>query len=250
MSRTNGDGSGPDIDHDTRRPVACTVDLTPDGATTLYHAARMAELLEAPLVLLYAAPGPPILAPTPDGPWGLGPDARASIERTLGKFVSTHLSTPPTWTVQPMLGACPAQVVHWARALRVRALVVPASGSGGVGGLWWRGLADRLVSTAPCLLVVVPRGAVALGRSRTASSAGGERQIRDRDRPRRRPRPEHRREKVRDPVCGMHVEPDKAAGPSVYEGHTYLFCAPGCKERFDERPADFASVPGAGVPVG
>jgi len=40
---------------------------------------------------------------------------------------------------------------------------------------------------------------------------------------------------VIDPVCGMELhEPD--AGSSVYEGKTYYFCSPDCKEEFDEDP--------------
>ncbi|MFO7958303.1 MAG: heavy metal translocating P-type ATPase [Candidatus Brocadiia bacterium] len=44
-----------------------------------------------------------------------------------------------------------------------------------------------------------------------------------------------------DPVCGMTVEPDEAAGQRDYEGQTYYFCNPQCKERFDENPEQFLS---------
>jgi Cu+-exporting ATPase len=46
--------------------------------------------------------------------------------------------------------------------------------------------------------------------------------------------------KVKDPVCGMQVDPEKAAGKSEYKGHTYYFCNPGCKKKFDENPARYA----------
>lgn len=39
-----------------------------------------------------------------------------------------------------------------------------------------------------------------------------------------------------DPVCGMDVQPDKAAATSEYKGHPYYFCAPGCKQKFDADP--------------
>ncbi len=42
-----------------------------------------------------------------------------------------------------------------------------------------------------------------------------------------------------DPVCGMTVEPDEAAGTSEYEGRTYHFCSPRCKERFEDNPEQF-----------
>lgn len=36
-----------------------------------------------------------------------------------------------------------------------------------------------------------------------------------------------------DPVCGMTVTPETAAGTSTRNGETYYFCSPGCKARFD-----------------
>ena len=48
---------------------------------------------------------------------------------------------------------------------------------------------------------------------------------------------------TKDPICGMTVDTAeaKAAGrTSTYEGRTYYFCAPGCKEAFDTDPASHA----------
>jgi P-type Cu+ transporter len=39
-----------------------------------------------------------------------------------------------------------------------------------------------------------------------------------------------------DPVCGMSVEPDTAAGAWVYGGVTYLFCSLSCLQRFKSDP--------------
>ena len=44
---------------------------------------------------------------------------------------------------------------------------------------------------------------------------------------------------VRDPVCGMEVVPDRAAGSVDHEGRTYYFCSRRCVERFRETPARF-----------
>lgn len=44
-----------------------------------------------------------------------------------------------------------------------------------------------------------------------------------------------------DPVCGMKVDDQKAAGQSTYEGKTYYFCAEGCKTAFDADPPQYAS---------
>ncbi len=41
---------------------------------------------------------------------------------------------------------------------------------------------------------------------------------------------------VRDPVCGMEVEPTAAAASTVYAGHVFYFCAPACKEQFEKDP--------------
>jgi Cu+-exporting ATPase len=45
-----------------------------------------------------------------------------------------------------------------------------------------------------------------------------------------------------DPVCGMTVEPAKAAASYQYEGHTYLFCSTGCAEKFKADPLRYLSV--------
>ena len=42
----------------------------------------------------------------------------------------------------------------------------------------------------------------------------------------------------KDPVCGMQVDPAKAAATSQYQGKTYYFCAQVCKTKFDANPAD------------
>jgi Cu+-exporting ATPase len=47
---------------------------------------------------------------------------------------------------------------------------------------------------------------------------------------------------VKDPVCGMQVDPAKAAGQSHYQGRHYSFCSLGCKKKFDLSPAQYASV--------
>lgn len=48
-----------------------------------------------------------------------------------------------------------------------------------------------------------------------------------------------------DPVCGMQVDPENAAGQSEYEGQTYYFCSPGCKQQFDQNPSGFAGGKGS-----
>jgi Cu+-exporting ATPase len=46
-----------------------------------------------------------------------------------------------------------------------------------------------------------------------------------------------------DPVCGMTVDPARAAGKSDHAGRTYYFCAPSCKSKFDTDPARYLGGP-------
>jgi YHS domain-containing protein len=44
---------------------------------------------------------------------------------------------------------------------------------------------------------------------------------------------------AKDPVCGMDVEEQKAAGKSEYQGRSYFFCSKSCKEKFDQNPEQY-----------
>ena len=44
---------------------------------------------------------------------------------------------------------------------------------------------------------------------------------------------------VKDPVCGMTVDPDRAAGQFEYKGTTYFFCAKSCEQRFAADPEKY-----------
>ena len=46
-------------------------------------------------------------------------------------------------------------------------------------------------------------------------------------------------EMEKDVVCGMQVDPAKAAGSSQYNGKTYYFCSKGCKTKFDANPTQY-----------
>ena len=50
----------------------------------------------------------------------------------------------------------------------------------------------------------------------------------------------------RDPVCGMRVEEEGAAGKSEYQGQTYYFCSAVCKSKFGEEPGRYADGEGGG----
>src|SRR5689334_12572698 len=46
-----------------------------------------------------------------------------------------------------------------------------------------------------------------------------------------------------DPVCGMTVQPETAAGSHVHDGKTYYFCSPGCLAKFRENPPYYLTPP-------
>ncbi|PYR55495.1 MAG: copper-transporting ATPase [Acidobacteria bacterium] len=56
---------------------------------------------------------------------------------------------------------------------------------------------------------------------------------------------------VLDPVCGMTVDPARAAGQVEHQGQMYYFCSKGCAAKFTADPERFlarASIPEASVP--
>ncbi len=42
-----------------------------------------------------------------------------------------------------------------------------------------------------------------------------------------------------DVVCGMQVDPETARDKSEYNGRTYYFCSPECKDEFDSHPKQY-----------
>lgn len=45
---------------------------------------------------------------------------------------------------------------------------------------------------------------------------------------------------TKDPVCGMTLEPAKAAGQLDHAGTTYYFCSAQCQRTFQENPQKYA----------
>ncbi|HEY0140167.1 MAG TPA: heavy metal translocating P-type ATPase [Thermoanaerobaculia bacterium] len=52
-----------------------------------------------------------------------------------------------------------------------------------------------------------------------------------------------------DPICGMTVDPEHAAGSSTVGGKTYYFCNPGCKAKFDANPSAYSAAPSQSAPA-
>ncbi|MFN7085227.1 MAG: YHS domain-containing protein [Burkholderiales bacterium] len=47
---------------------------------------------------------------------------------------------------------------------------------------------------------------------------------------------------TKDPVCGMDVDPQKAAATAVREGVTYYFCSTSCRDKFEQAPEKYAGA--------
>lgn len=47
---------------------------------------------------------------------------------------------------------------------------------------------------------------------------------------------------VTDPVCGMTIDPEHAAGASSYDGETYHFCSHRCETKFTISPERYATA--------
>jgi Cu+-exporting ATPase len=54
---------------------------------------------------------------------------------------------------------------------------------------------------------------------------------------------------VKDPVCGMDVNPATARARADYQGRTYYFCCPHCAEKFNAEPEKYLNRPKPGAPV-
>jgi YHS domain-containing protein len=44
---------------------------------------------------------------------------------------------------------------------------------------------------------------------------------------------------VKDPVCGMRIDPETAEFTSHYKDHEYYFCNKACKTEFDAHPGSY-----------
>ena len=54
---------------------------------------------------------------------------------------------------------------------------------------------------------------------------------------------------VKDPVCGMDVDPHTAKYRAEYSGRTYYFCSAGCRDKFTADPGKYLEPSAAAAPV-
>lgn len=50
---------------------------------------------------------------------------------------------------------------------------------------------------------------------------------------------------VKDPVCGMSVDPNNAPAASVYGGRTYYFCSTADRDKFEQAPTKYVATAAA-----
>lgn len=144
-----------------------------------------------------------------------------------------------SWTVErdAALDAGPAATVAWMRADHARHL--PAL----------RSLSDDQLAVSGATRVGVVTIEYLLRRiaSHARQHARQARRIRQTVEARAREGSAHAAQPVKteggtmekDPVCGMDVDPKRAAATFEYEGKTYFFCAPGCKKAFERAPETY-----------
>jgi Cu+-exporting ATPase len=46
---------------------------------------------------------------------------------------------------------------------------------------------------------------------------------------------------VTDPVCGMRIDSEEAAGTADYQGTTYYFCSQSCHDAFVANPSEYVT---------
>jgi Cu+-exporting ATPase len=46
---------------------------------------------------------------------------------------------------------------------------------------------------------------------------------------------------VVDPVCGMRIDSEEAAGSAEYQGTTFYFCSQACHDAFKADPAPYVT---------
>jgi Cu+-exporting ATPase len=54
---------------------------------------------------------------------------------------------------------------------------------------------------------------------------------------------------AKDPICGMTVDPQKAAATIEYEGRPYYFCSKGCATKFQQDPAKYLAATAGATPA-
>ncbi len=54
---------------------------------------------------------------------------------------------------------------------------------------------------------------------------------------------------VKDPVCGMDVDPATTKHSSEYRGQTYYFCSVMCKKAFEDDPQHYLTKGQTGGPT-
>jgi Cu+-exporting ATPase len=53
--------------------------------------------------------------------------------------------------------------------------------------------------------------------------------------------------KMKDPVCGIEMDPGQVEAQSSYNGQQYNFCSAECKRLFDENPEQYIGLDSEGA---
>ena len=53
-------------------------------------------------------------------------------------------------------------------------------------------------------------------------------------------------DEIKDPVCGMMVDPKNAAAAAVRDGTTHYFCSTSCRDKFEQAPEKYVRASAQG----
>lgn len=139
-----------------RAPVVVGVDGSDESIAALRSARRLANMLDAPLEILWGWQLPPLAyAGYPAVvDWSPSDDARRALDRLVGEEFGAE---PPEWLRASVMAGSPAKILLDA-SQHARLLVVGGRGHGGFTGLLLGSVSEACARHAQCSVLVVRRG--------------------------------------------------------------------------------------------
>jgi nucleotide-binding universal stress UspA family protein len=143
--------------------ILCPVDLSPDSRAALEYAVHFAELFDAELHVLHAYWQAPeytgidltSLVVVGSGNLALGEVERRAAEHQLADFVAPHASRALRLQRHLALGSAPRAILSAAADLGCDLVVMGTHGRTGVRRLVLGSVAERVVRSSPCPVLVV-----------------------------------------------------------------------------------------------
>ncbi len=144
------------------RTIVCATDFSPFADRAFVHAASLARVLHARLVVVHSMHGPeaPLDAYPPYmTPVGGVPDVERRLRERLERFVSPAVGAGVEVLTEVVTGEPVATLLGRAAELAADLVVVGSHGHGGFERWVLGSVSDALVRRAPCPVLTVPRPA-------------------------------------------------------------------------------------------